>query len=125
VGRPRFDHTPPYRVPHLAYALFPFDAEVRHWHATFVIDISDTFEQKLAAIACYQSQFDGPRLERLKHFVSAYNATCGGRCGFAYGELFALPHPVGATDLFALVTGAKGATPAPVPLPDQPPPPAT
>jgi hypothetical protein len=25
----------------------------------------------------------------------------GARCGFAYGELFALPHPVGAGDLFA------------------------
>src|SRR5215212_9941097 len=54
----RFGGTPPYRVPHLVYAPFPFDAEARPWHSTFVIDVSDTFEQKLEAVACYQSQFD-------------------------------------------------------------------
>jgi len=119
----RFDNTPPYRVPHLVYALFPFDAEVRHFHATFVIDISDTYEQKMSAVHCYQSQFDEPRFARMRHFVGGYNASIGGRCGFAYGELFALPQPVGGDNLFTLVTGAKGSSPAPVPLPDQPPPP--
>ena len=28
------------------------------------------FEQKLAAIACYQSQFDEARFAKLKHFVT-------------------------------------------------------
>jgi N-acetylglucosamine malate deacetylase 1 len=119
----RFGGTAPYRVPHLVYVPFPFDAEVRHWHATFVVDITDTFEQKLESIRCYESQFDAERFARLKHFVTGHNISVGGRCGFAYGELFALPHPVGALDLFALVTGAKAASPAPVPLPGQPPPP--
>jgi bacillithiol biosynthesis deacetylase BshB1 len=119
----RFADTPPYRVPHLVYAPFPFEAEVRHWHSTFVVDVSDTFEQKLQAIACYKSQFDDARFERIKHAVSGHNASQGSRCGFAYGELFALPGPVGAVDLVSLVCGAKGATPAPVPLPGQPPPP--
>src|SRR5262245_21772159 len=32
-----FGGTGPYRVPYLVYAPFPFDAEVRHWHATFVV----------------------------------------------------------------------------------------
>jgi bacillithiol biosynthesis deacetylase BshB1 len=115
----RFAGTSPYRVPHLVYTVFPFDAEQRHWHSTFVIDISDTFEQKLAAIRCYESQFDEPRFARVKHFVSGYNIYAGGRCGFLYGEMFALPHPVGATDLHALVMGGKGA-PAPVQLPPDP-----
>jgi bacillithiol biosynthesis deacetylase BshB1 len=119
----RFAGTPPYRVPHLAYAPFPFDAEVRHWHSTLVIDVTDTFEQKLSAIECYHSQFDAERFARVKHFVTGHNISIGARCGFAYGELFALPHPVGAGDLFALVAGARAATPAPVPLPGQPPPP--
>jgi bacillithiol biosynthesis deacetylase BshB1 len=118
----RFGGTPPYRVPHLVYAPFPFDAEVRHWHATFVIDISDTFEQKLQAIRCYASQFDEPRFERVRHFVSGHNISTGSRCGFRYGELFALPHPVGATDLHALVMGGQG-SPAPVQLPPDPAPP--
>jgi LmbE family N-acetylglucosaminyl deacetylase len=113
----RFDNTPPYRVPHLVYAPFPFEAEARSWHSTFVIDVSDTFEQKLEAIRCYQSQFDEPRFAKVRHFISGHNITTGARCGFAYGELFALPHPVGAADLFGRVRGAQ-ASPAPVVLQD-------
>ena len=113
----RFGNLPPYRVPHLVYAPFPFDAEARPWHSTFVIDISDTFVQKLEAMRCYQSQFDAARFERVKHFVTGGNIAAGARCGFLYGELFALPHPVGAADLFSLVFGSKG-SPAPVVLPE-------
>jgi bacillithiol biosynthesis deacetylase BshB1 len=111
----RFAGTAPYAIPHLVYAPFPFDAEQRHWHASLVIDISDTFEQKMAAVRCYQSQFDDQRFGRVRHFVSGYNITTGGLCGFAYGERFALPHPVGAADLHALVLGGRG-VPAPVQL---------
>src|SRR4051794_16596223 len=46
----RFGGTAPHRVPHLVYVPTPFDAEQRLWHSTFVIDISDTFEQKLEAV---------------------------------------------------------------------------
>jgi bacillithiol biosynthesis deacetylase BshB1 len=119
----RFEGTAPWRVPHLVYAPFPFDAEVRQWPGTFVIDISETFEVKMKAVECYASQFDGPRLARVRHFLSGYCVTAGARCGFAYGEPFALPQPVGGADLFRLVAGAKAASPAPVPLPEQPPPP--
>jgi bacillithiol biosynthesis deacetylase BshB1 len=119
----RFDNTPPYRVPHLVYAPFPFDAEVRHWHSTFVIDVSDTFEQKMESVRCFRSQFDGERYERVKHALTGSAIATGTRCGFAYGELFAMPGPLGAQDLVTLVSGAKAATAAPVPLPNQPPPP--
>jgi N-acetylglucosamine malate deacetylase 1 len=112
----RFAATAPYRVPHLVYAPTPFDAEQRLWHSTFVIDVSDTFEQKLEAIRCYQSQFDAARFEMVRHFVSGQAAADGARCGFKYGELFALPHPVGAADLMKLV---RGATDAPAPEPGQ------
>jgi bacillithiol biosynthesis deacetylase BshB1 len=113
----RFGGTAPYRIPHLVYAPFPFDAEVRHWQGTFVIDISETFEQKLAAVRCYASQFDEARFAKVCHFMTGFNISVGGRCGFAYGEFFALPHPVGATDLFAIATGSKG-SPAAVVLPE-------
>jgi N-acetylglucosamine malate deacetylase 1 len=119
----RFEGTPPYRIPFLAYAPFPFDAEVRTWHSTFVVDISDTFEKKMQAVGCYESQFDPVRFERVKHALTGYAITQGSRCGFAYGELFALPSPVGTPDMVKLVTGAKGVPAAPVPLPDQPAPP--
>jgi bacillithiol biosynthesis deacetylase BshB1 len=119
----RFADTPPYRVPFLVYAPFPFDAEVRHWHSTFVIDISDTFETKMQAVKCYESQFDDQRYERVRHALTGYAISAGSRCGFAYGELFALPGPIGAVDLITLVGGAKATSSAPVPLPGQPPPP--
>lgn len=112
----RFEGTTPYRVPHLVYATVPFDAEQRHWHGTFVVDISDTFEQKLHAVEAYESQFDATRFERVRHWLGSFNGTQGSRCGFTYGELFALPHPVGSDDLFATVERGKG-TPAPVDLP--------
>jgi LmbE family N-acetylglucosaminyl deacetylase len=112
----RFEGTAPYRVPHLVYAPFPFDAEQRVWHSTFIIDITDTFEQKLAAIGCYASQFDEARFDKVRHFVGGANAFMGARCGFMYGEMFALPHPVGGDDLMKIVQGGKG-SPAPVQLP--------
>jgi bacillithiol biosynthesis deacetylase BshB1 len=115
----RFEGTEPYRVPHLVYALFPFDAEQRHWHSTVIIDISETFAQKLEAVRCYASQFDEPRFAKMRHFLTGYNIHTGGRCGFMYGELFALPHPVGGTDLHALVHGGKG-SPTAVQLPADP-----
>ena len=111
----RFENTHPYRVPHLVYAPFPFDAEQRQFHATVVIDISSTFEQKMQAIACYQSQFAKQRMEKVEHWVRGQNAYHGGTCGYRYGELFALPTPVGGEDLITVVCGSKG-TPAPVNL---------
>ena len=118
----RFDGTAPYRVPHLVYGLFPTDAEQRHWHGTFVIDISDTIGQKLKSVECYESQFDADRFVKVKHFVTCAAGVQGARCGFMYGELFALPHPVGGDDLLKVVLGGKGSI-APVQLPgkDHPP----
>jgi bacillithiol biosynthesis deacetylase BshB1 len=109
----RFADTAPYRVPHLVYIPYPFDAENRHWHSTFVVDISDTIDQKLEAIRAYGSQFDPERFARVEHMVRSAAGYHGARCGFRYGELFALPHPVGSPDLVATVHGSK-----PTPPPD-------
>ena len=73
-------------------------------------------EQKLGAIRAYRSQFDDERFERVKHFVTSTNGYHGFRCGFKFGELFALPHPVGAPDLVTLVHGSKPTTPPDVPV---------
>jgi LmbE family N-acetylglucosaminyl deacetylase len=111
----KFAGTSPYRVPHLVYAPMPFDAEERHWRSKFVIDVSDTMEQKIAAVRCYGSQFDPDRFAKVEHWLRGINAYHGGTCGFRFGELFALPIPVGATDLVSIAIG--GASPAPVNLP--------
>ena len=94
----RFANTPPHRVDWLWYRPVHIAADIEHWHATFVVDISDVYEQKIAAISCYKSQFDEQRLARLIHRIRAFDATDGSRAGFEYGELFALPHPMPLTD---------------------------
>ncbi len=72
----------------------------------FVLDISQHWETKLAAISCYQSQFVTGRptesptfLERLRD-----EAAYWGKCiGVRYGEPFAAREPVGLTTLTGLV----------------------
>lgn len=94
----RFDGTEPHRIDWLWYRPTPISAEVAHWHSTFVVDTSDVIERKIEAIACYASQFPPKRLARLLHRIRASDASEGGRCGFEYGELFALPHPMPMRD---------------------------
>ena len=112
----RFAGTVPYRVPHLVYAPVPFDAEQRQWHGSFILDVSEAYEKKIESIGCYGSQFDDKRLKRLEHYLRAHNASLGGRCGFMYGELFALPTPLGSKDFLTTVQGGASST-APVQLP--------
>ena len=112
----RFAGSQPYRVPHLVYAPVPFDAEQRLWHGSFILDVSDVYEKKIEAIRCYASQFDDKRLKRLEHYLRAHNAALGGRCGFMYGEQYALPTPIGSNDFVSAVQGGA-ATVAAVQLP--------
>ncbi|MBL8878850.1 MAG: PIG-L family deacetylase [Phycisphaerales bacterium] len=97
----RFDGTQPYQVPWLWYRPLRFAAEQHHFHSTFVVDVSDVYEQKVAAVSCYRSQFDEQRLAKLLHSMRASDATDGGRAGFEYGELFALPIPMPFIDALA------------------------
>lgn len=112
----RFAGSHPYRVPHLVYAVIPFDAEQRQWHSSFILDVGDVYEKKIESIRCYASQFDDKRLKRLEHWLRAHNASLGGRCGFLYGEQFALPTPLGSNNFMATVQGGS-ATVAAVQLP--------
>lgn len=97
----RFDGTRPFRVDHLIYRPVPIAAEPHSFHSRFVVDVTSTMDQKLAAIACYESQFDKERFDRLAHYVRCNNGAEGSQCGFMYGELYALPRPLGVKDMFA------------------------
>ena len=103
----RFGGTSPYRVDWLWYRPVTIGAEIGQWHATFVVDTSDVHEQKLAAIAAYKSQFDEARFDGLAHRLRAVDAADGGRCGYRYGEIFALPHPVAMQDPVAHFLGTQ------------------
>lgn len=113
----RFEGTRPFRVPHLVYAPFPFDAEQHLWSGTFVVDVTDTWEQKLRSVRAYASQFDSARLEKIERVLLGNAIHHGNRCGFALGECFALPTPVGTDNFLSLVLGSKG-IPAPPALAD-------
>ena len=98
----RFGGTEPYRVDHLIYRPTRIGAEITHWHCQFVVDISDTIEQKIEAVRCYRSQFDDERFAYLEHYMRSGAGVEGSAIGARYGELYALPRPLGVNDLVSL-----------------------
>jgi bacillithiol biosynthesis deacetylase BshB1 len=85
-----------YYCVHLKLALQP----------AFVLDISREWEQKLAAIACYQSQFVVGRPTNLPTFLDRLRdeaAYWGKTIGVAYGEPFTCREPLGMTTMAGLV----------------------
>lgn len=97
----RFDGTEPFRLDHLVYRPVTFAAEIAHWHSRFVVDITSTMDQKIEAIRCYSSQFGRDRFAGLEHYVRSGAGVEGGSIGVRYGELYALPRPLGITDMVA------------------------
>jgi len=83
----------PHRPHKLLYALSYREDPVK---PTFVVDISQQFERKLAAIKCYGSQFDGakaageifPTGQDLYSLVETQNAHYGSLVRKRYGEPF-------------------------------------
>jgi bacillithiol biosynthesis deacetylase BshB1 len=77
---------------------------------TFVVDISDEFEQKLEAIRCFDSQFAGvtqagevlptgePLYDALRHYAASYGAMIRTR----YGEPFFTTETMRVDDVVAL-----------------------
>ncbi len=72
----------------------------------FVLDISDQWEQKLAAVRCYQSQFEIGRstepptfLDRLRDEAAYWGKSIGVR----YGEPFACREPIGLKSMAGLI----------------------
>lgn len=77
---------------------------------SFIVDISDVFEQKLAAIRCYHSQFDGltqagevyPNGEPLPDIIRHQAAHYGTMIRARYGEPFHTTETLRVTDIAAL-----------------------
>ncbi len=99
----RFDGTEPFRVDHLVYRPIRVAAEIHQWHTQFVVDITDTLDQQIEAVSCYRSQFDGERLAGLEHHLRSCAGAEGGMVGVRYGERYALPRPLGVTDMVSLL----------------------
>jgi bacillithiol biosynthesis deacetylase BshB1 len=72
----------------------------------FVLDISDEWEQKLAAIRCYESQFITGRSTEPPTFLDALRdeaAYWGKAIGTQYGEPFTCREPVGLSTMAGLL----------------------
>lgn len=77
---------------------------------SFVVDITDEFETKMAAIRCYASQFDGetqggevyPNGEPLYDMITHYAATYGALIRTRYGEPFLTSEMTRVDDVTAL-----------------------
>ena len=73
--------------------------------ASFVVDVSDTLEEKLRAVACYESQFVG----RTETFPTPFDDLrgraryWGWAIGKAYGEPFASREPIGLSSFDSLL----------------------
>jgi bacillithiol biosynthesis deacetylase BshB1 len=96
-----FEELPPCAAPTLLYYFLGPRLFAPPQPSCFVLDISATLETKLAAIACYQTQF-GHRpqiLDRIRTIAQQQGTTAG----FAAGELLASPTAIGLRDLMTLV----------------------
>lgn len=99
--------TPPFRPRKIIHAITYREDHVK---PTFVVDISDVFEEKLAAVKCYASQFDDaihggevfPNGEPLYDIIRHHAAHYGSLIRAKYGEPFWTSETMLATDVVAL-----------------------
>jgi LmbE family N-acetylglucosaminyl deacetylase len=69
-----------------------------------VIDIGDTLETKLAAIACYKTQFPPEKSNAVARF-RAFAVQQGMAAGYEAGEVLLNPTAWGTKDLMGLLFG--------------------
>jgi bacillithiol biosynthesis deacetylase BshB1 len=67
-----------------------------------IVDIGDTLEQKMQAIACYRTQFPPKKAPVFDRF-RAFAVQQGQAAGFAAGEVLGSPAPIGTRDLMGLL----------------------
>jgi bacillithiol biosynthesis deacetylase BshB1 len=97
-----FAGLPPHVVPRRLECFLAFHALSPTDRGAMVVDIGDTLETKLAAIACYASQFPPAKAGHLDHF-RAFAVQQGEAAGFTAGEVLASPIAWGTRDLMRAV----------------------
>lgn len=95
----RFDGRPPHGIGKLVYRQIPRALDMVDWPASFVIDITDTIDQKLEAVACYESQFAPDRIDGVHHWLRTTAGAEGSSARVKYGETYCLPQPLGTRDM--------------------------
>jgi len=98
-----FEGRPPHPTPALWYYFLALRSLGPPQPNCVVVDIGPTLQTKLAAIACYATQFEH-RPEILRR-IEAFNVQQGQAVGFAAGEVLASATPLATGDLMGLVFG--------------------
>ena len=99
-----FDGLPPCPVPAYLQFFLALHALTPEAQGVIVVDISDTLEKKLAAIAGYKTQFP-PEKAHVLDRLRTYNQQQGMAAGFSAGEVLASPTTLGTRDLMGLLFG--------------------
>lgn len=76
---------------------------------SFVIDITEDFEKKMASVMCYRSQFLDERIkgvfpppDRLKRWMSSRSTYYGSLIGAEYGEAYVIREMIRVDDVMAM-----------------------
>lgn len=102
-----FEGAAPYTIPAMMYYHLAMRTLSPGKPNAIVVDIGTVLEKKIAAIACYQTQFSGAKAQLLQR-IRAINIQQGMAAGFDAGEVLVSPHTLGTRDLMGLVLGAGG-----------------
>lgn len=101
-----FEGLPVHKIDTQLYFRLAFEPETLvGFSSQFTIDISETLEQKLESIACYQTQFP-PEKAHVFDRVRGSALSVGAQAGFKAGESFVATRSLGATDLVKFVSKA-------------------
>ena len=98
-----FGGFPPHTISaHLNFQLGFESVTHPEFGSSITVDISSTLEQKMAAIACYQTQFPPEKQSTLDR-VRSIALSAGAAAGFTAGEVFSTTRPLGCQDLLRTV----------------------
>ena len=100
-----FDHLPVHTIISQLYFRLAFEPQTLNgFPGNFTVDIGDTLDDKLASIACYETQFP-PAKAHVFDRVKGAALIAGAAAGFRAGEAFVSVRPIGSIDLVKTALG--------------------
>jgi N-acetylglucosamine malate deacetylase 1 len=97
-----FDGLPVHVIPAFLYCFLAFRTLAPAPSGSMVFDIGDVLDKKLAAIACYKTQFPPEKAQHLQR-IRAFAEQQGMAAGFTAGEVLANPAAIGTRDLMGFL----------------------
>ncbi len=102
-----FDNLPVHTISMQLYYTLAFSMpRIADVASSLVVDISDTLEQKIASIRCYETQFPPEKAHVLER-VQAFGLQQGALAGYGAGEMFGSPRMLGTRDLMHFLFGFR------------------